>query len=56
MQNQRVFEKNGQISTTLCVKKENSPQPKHLEKAARKVQVPASRNHGCSHSARFAIT
>ena len=56
MQNQRVFEKNGQISTTLCVKKENSPQPKHLEKAARKVQVSANRNLSNDNLACFVTT
>jgi len=43
--NQCVSQRNDNFSTTHCLEKENSLQPKHLEKAARKVLVSMSRNH-----------
>jgi dsDNA-binding SOS-regulon protein len=44
LQFQRIFQKNDNFSTTHRLEKENSLQPKHVKKAARKVQVSTNRN------------
>jgi hypothetical protein len=56
VQDQRVSEIFDNFSATHVLNNGNSPQPKHLEKAARKVRVSTTRNHRFTPFACFVTT